>query len=336
MQDAIEFLGPQVIEYYNHTAFENRASGIEVLQTRHNLPAPFYSSRTRNGLTEEFIHQYKSINSKKKILGKNNNNKMPGKNNTRKTYRKKTYKKNKKRTYRRKAKVPRRVPTSPPSSMLVKLNSFHTCKVDPGATDAVSYVTINMNNPIDPLALGTGASMVSTEHHPKYWDFYSSVYDRYEVISTRIEATFYQANGAAVLAVFMVPASHLHKDECLTMLTDTVTFAPRLKEAYKRALVHMTASSTEESIGIKLSQNTNIKKLEGLKKGRAADGGGEFQAQTAASGTENAASRLPVTYIGAGAVAGGGIDLVEFVVLLKISYCVLFTSLTGDQEGAAA
>lgn len=238
---------------------------------------------------------------------------------------------NKKRTYNKRRS--KKIETCFPQSKLVKLKAYHLCSIDPPASSGVAYGIINVNNPLDPVAPGTGFTLTSTEHHPKYWDLYENLYDKFEVLSARVDCHFMGHNNNIAHSYFMVPASTINKDECLTMLTDTNTFAPRLKEAYRRAIVKMNASTSSESDNVKLFNKVNVRSLEGIKKGSADTS--LLQGQTLSSGTQAAPTRTPVVYLGVGSTTGGNTDNLEYITcMLKISYVVLFTGLTGDKEGA--
>lgn len=241
---------------------------------------------------------------------------------------------NRRRPYRRKPRVPRPLSTKFPGSQLVKLTSYHMVSIDPAASSAVAYATVNLNNPEDPIGTLSNFSLISTEHKPKYYDLYESIYDKVETISAKVSCHFVGWQATVPHTYVVVPASHENKDETLTMLTDTNTFAPRLKESNKRAIVKVHASSTNESDNLNLFTKVNIRKLEGIKKNSS--DASLLQGTTSASGTATAPTRAPVAYIAVGSFGSAdNQDIPQSYATIKIEQVFLFSALTGDTEGVA-
>lgn len=256
-------------------------------------------------------------------------NMPPGKGYKKKPYRRKKYKR---KTYKKR--VPRVLVTKPPNSQLVKLHSTNSVRFDAGINDAVSFIQINLNNPINPFTDGVTATQIGSERHPKYWDHYAGIYDKFEVISTKVSVVWMHPLHVGPIATFLVPSSVEAIAETTTQMTAVDTFWVDLMEANRRAKVHFSTSSTEQTGMNTLIGAWNIKTLEGVKKG-AGTNIEIFQGTTVASGSETAPTRAPVCFTGLGSISTLNVDLANSWAMIKIEYAILFTALTSDRTGAA-
>lgn len=244
-----------------------------------------------------------------------------------------TYKK--KRTYKRKTRVPKRIPSGFPDSKLVKLHSNHLISMDPAANAVTSYGCINLNNPIDPFnnSLDTADfTMISTEHHPQHWTEFSSVYNKYRVVSTMVHIKFLNPNATGPHAYFAVPVSEASNGETKTILDDTQLFSVRIKEVNKRAQVKfrnggnaLTNNGSNASFVVK----QNIAKLEGIS--NATDP--SLQGSLGGDLTETAATVSPKLYFGMGSLVSSN-NMVQLSAIVRIEYMILFSD-KETTEGAA-
>ncbi len=256
-------------------------------------------------------------------------NTMPGAK-TKKTYKRKNRKKTKRRAKRYKA-----IATRPPAKTLVRLESMHTVTLNPGSADAVSFLAVNLGNPITPFGTGVTATVLGSTHHPLWWDHYSLIYNKYQPISATVNAHFMHAGANDhIVGHFVVPTAEIATTETRALIADTNAFAPKLLESNRRAKVHVGASTAESSTGVSLGIACNIKKLEGVKKGAGAIT--EFQGTTQASSSESAPTRQPECYVGVGSISSESIDVTQYTVLVKLSYVILFSDLINDKGGASS
>lgn len=218
-----------------------------------------------------------------------------------------------------------------PNQLVANLTSTHLLSMNPGASAATAYAPVNLSNPINPFGtLSTGVSLVSTEHHPKYWNLWETVYDKFEVLGIKVSAQFLGGTNTDSHACFIVPAPTRSADEILTVIQDTVTFAPRIKEMSKTAIVKTVATATNESDHIKLYKKIGIRRIEGIKDKHDPT----MVGTTSASGSETAPSVAPVAYVGLGALVSTS-DLGTTEVIIKLDYLIRFHQVTADIEGTA-
>ncbi len=218
-----------------------------------------------------------------------------------------------------------------PDTQLIQMNSYHMLTIDPGASSAVAICDVNIANPLDPITPGAGCTLTSTEHHPKNWTVYENLYDKFEVISAKVDVHFMGNQSNLAHSYFICPASTINKDELLDMADTVKFFSARLKEAYPRAIVKALTGTSSESNSVKLFSKVNLRKLEGIKKGSADTA--LLQGQTKSSGTEAAPARDPVVIFGLGSISGTSDDLSFVPTMVKIEYICLFSGRTGDSEG---
>lgn len=239
------------------------------------------------------------------------------------------------RTYRRKRtsrKRTQKIQTSMPKTQLVALRSTHLLSMDPGAAGATSFVSLNANNPIDPIDTTDSQSMTisSTEHHPKHWDQYEALYEHFEVTKFKAKIRYLVGNSQANWATFIVPTNEYNNTEIKAICQDTGEFATRLKEATRAASVKFFNGGTSTRPGHvnTVGQKTlDIKSLLG-RNTTAADRVGN----TAASDTEAAPGAVAKLYMGFGSLAA--VDFTSAQVILDLEYTIRFSGLP-DKEGVA-
>lgn len=237
---------------------------------------------------------------------------------------------NKRRTKRRTFK---KLSTGFPETKLVSIRSTHLCEMDPGVNGQTCYGVVNLNNPVDPfngLLGSSGFSITSTEHHGVNWNEMATVYNNYEVISTKVSYRMMGSNySMPTLATFIVPVSGESTNEVNTMLDDTQLFATRLRESQKRAKIKYVDGSTTGIKGNVQSIQTNIAKLEGQKNLHDPSLVGEL----AGDGTEAGPTTTPHCYFGLGSL-GGTENIGTTWGTVVIEQAVLFTN-KQTKEGDA-
>lgn len=231
----------------------------------------------------------------------------------------------------RKKRKRRHLQCSMPKTKLVKLCSYHHVTLT-GAEGVASFVQVNTNNPLDPLTVfASKSAIVSTEHHPKYWDVWENLYEKYEVLSTKVSCTFIAQNNNSPHSNFIIRASHAGQNELKTILdSDTDgTGMIRLKESYgKDAIIKFMTTTSAESGMVKLFHKTHHRHLEGLKDKHDP----VLQGTTQASATQATAARSPVMFVGHQAL-GTDITFGVHPCILKIEYIILFTAPVGHVQG---
>ncbi len=218
-----------------------------------------------------------------------------------------------------------------PKTKMCKMKSVHLVQLNGGASSGVASLVMNLNNPLDPIdtTSSIGETVISTEHHPKYWDLLEGVYDKFQVISAKI--TFESLSGGSDTfpsAYALVSCSTENTSECLAIVADTVTFATRLKEAYPRAQVMFYASTAESTHHVRMTGKVNIARLEGIKDKNDVD---TLQGTTSKSATEAAPTRTPKMIFAHGPIRGSA-DLTTEDVVVTIEQVILFLG-RSDVEG---
>ncbi len=236
-----------------------------------------------------------------------------------------------KRKTKRKLRVRKPLMTGFPESQLCKLTSFHQGTLDPASSSAVAYLDVNINNPVNPLGAGVTWTTQTSEHHPKNWDLFESIWSKYRVVSAKVTAQFLNDTHDGSVAMFIVPSSAVELTKTIAVVTDTSTFATRFKEMNKRASIMFAASTAEQAGHYTLSNKVNINKIEGVKS-RGDSGALELQGNTSGSTTESEPTRTPKMFVGIGAL-GAAADLPVTFLILKIEYIILFSGVRGTREG---
>ncbi len=213
-----------------------------------------------------------------------------------------------------------------PDQVLVKLKSQHQVEIDPGISGAVAYFTVATNNPLNPLVGGVSWSLIGSERHPKYWDIYEQMYENFEVISAKVSCQFINSTATLGYYTFVVPVATDQFTEMESIITDTFNAGIRLREANRRAVVQMHATSVETANHNKLFVKINNRKLESTSDTDL------MQGKTSATNTEAAPTRTPRVYCGLGSLRS--VDLGVCVCIVTIDYIIKFSKATAHQEGA--
>lgn len=221
-----------------------------------------------------------------------------------------------------------------PKSRLVKIKSTHMVDLNPGSSSTVASIIVNPNNPLDPFDQTNSAleTLVSAEHHPKYWNIYETIYDKYQPISCKVTVRALTGSGnTSAFAMSLIACSQENFSECSAIAHTSRLFPVRLQEAYgKKALVQYHSSSSSTPDHLWLSKAVNIAKLEGIKDKFDID---TLQGTTSKSASESIPARAPKIILSYGSLRETQ-DLDTMSCVIDIEYCVLFTGLS-DVEGAS-
>lgn len=230
----------------------------------------------------------------------------------------------------RKRKVYKTIPMRGfPSTALVQLSSEHLVSLNPAA-NVTAYVSLNINNPIDPIDTtnSSGLTLISSEHHPSYWNCYEAVYGRFQVISAQAQVYFMHNNITASSAHFITCAPSITADDVRTILGNNFTFATKLRELYGRNsfIKYGTNGTGSNSVMVKLSKRCNIAKLESLDNKDAT-----LMGKTSANDSESAPSRSPQIIAGFGCLRSGT-DLGQVECRVRINYVIRFSDLAEASQ----
>ncbi len=212
-----------------------------------------------------------------------------------------------------------------PKSRLVELKSIHQVTMDPAGSGVVSILSLDVNNPLDPIDISdsAGTAIIKAEAHPKYWDVYETIYERFEVIGYKVHFRFLSNNSVNNTCVAICPANVAHATETKAIMQTIAIFGARIKESHPEATVRYNAAASGDN-----DFNFTVTRKGNVRKQQPADvrANGTLIGKTLASDAQADPASIMKLYVAYGSINGTP-DLGPIDVIVTMSQMVLFSGL---------